>query len=283
MSIAGLGTHHRPDDTGRIRQRVAGAAATGLARRTWRRIRRRPSRRPRSARSTCRSDPGTGTAVHRGVHGAVDVGIVEHDERRLAAQLEQRRLEVTSRLLGDDAAYARGPGEVHPAHGGVGNDRLGDTVRVLRAAGQEVEHPGGQARLVQDLGDDRMSPRAGLRRTEDDGVTAHDGIGDGPGRQDSRAIPRRHAEHDPGRLADRHEQRPGLVSRDRLALDLRNKTSGLAEKLRGEEGIEAGPQLRRTHFGHHRLTVPERLALARASGAMTLNFRRWTSMTVSRN
>ena len=157
------------------------------------------------------------------------------------------------RLLGDDAADLGGAGEVDPAHRRMRDDRLDDAVGVLRGAGEEVEHAGGQARLVQDLGDDRVGARAGLRRAEDDGVAAHDGVGDGAGRQDAGAVPRRHAEHDAGGLAHGHRQRAGLVGRDGLALDLRGEAGGLAEELRGEEDVEAGPELRGAHLGHHRL------------------------------
>ena len=38
-----------------------------------------------------------------GLHRFVEVGVVEHDQRRLAAKFEQRRLQMASRDLGDDA------------------------------------------------------------------------------------------------------------------------------------------------------------------------------------
>ena len=41
------------------------------------------------------------SAEHRRVDRGVEVGVVEHDQRRLAAELEQRRLEMTRRQLGD--------------------------------------------------------------------------------------------------------------------------------------------------------------------------------------
>ena len=43
-------------------------------------------------------------AERRRLHRFVDVGIVEHDQRRLAAELEQDRLEIARRGLGDDPA-----------------------------------------------------------------------------------------------------------------------------------------------------------------------------------
>ena len=50
----------------------------------------------------------------RQVDGHVDVGVVEDDERRLAAELQRDRLEVAPRRrLHDEAADLGGPGERH--------------------------------------------------------------------------------------------------------------------------------------------------------------------------
>ena len=78
--------------------------------------------------------PGIGEGAEGGgVDRLVDVGVVEDDQRRLAAQLEQHRLQVARRGLGDDAADARGAGEVDAAHLRVGDQRLDDLGRVLPA------------------------------------------------------------------------------------------------------------------------------------------------------
>jgi hypothetical protein len=58
---------------------------------------------------------GKGGRFDRGV----EVGVVEHDDRVLAAQFQQHRLQVPGRLLGDDAADLGRAGKVNAAHGRV--------------------------------------------------------------------------------------------------------------------------------------------------------------------
>ena len=74
-------------------------------------------------------------AEARGVGGGVEVGVGEHDLRRLAAELEQAALEVLGALRGDDPPDARGAGEVHAPHRRVGDQLVDDVGRVLGARG----------------------------------------------------------------------------------------------------------------------------------------------------
>ena len=62
----------------------------------------------------------------------VEVGVVEHDQRRLAAELQQHGLEVPRRGLGDDPADAGRAGEVDPPHRRVRDQRLDHLGGVLR-------------------------------------------------------------------------------------------------------------------------------------------------------
>ncbi len=76
--------------------------------------------------------------VHEGTEGrgsdrCVDIGVVEHDHRRLAAEFEQDRLEIFRRDLRDDAADPRRAGEVDAAHGGMADQRLDQRRRRLPA------------------------------------------------------------------------------------------------------------------------------------------------------
>ncbi len=57
------------------------------------------------------------TLVHEGPEGGgldrlVEIGVLQHDQRRLAAQLQQAGLEVGGGPLGDDAAHRGRAGEV---------------------------------------------------------------------------------------------------------------------------------------------------------------------------
>ena len=54
----------------------------------------------------------------RSGRGGIEVGVVEYEERRFAAQLQQRGLEMLRRDLSDDAPHRRRTGKVDAAHGG---------------------------------------------------------------------------------------------------------------------------------------------------------------------
>ena len=69
--------------------------------------------------------------VHEGAESGgldrlVEVGVVEDDERRLAAKLQQRGLQMARRDLGDDPPDARRTGEIDAAHRRIGDQRLDD-------------------------------------------------------------------------------------------------------------------------------------------------------------
>ena len=76
---------------------------------------------------------GAGDRLERGLH----VHVVEHDHRRLAAELEVHALERVGRRLGDPLAGAGRAGERDHVHVGVGHERR---ARGLAVAGDHVEH-----------------------------------------------------------------------------------------------------------------------------------------------
>ena len=69
----------------------------------------------------------------------VEVGVPQHDDRRLAAELEQHALEVAAGLLGDDPADLGRPGEVDPPGGRVGDQLVDDVGGVGRVVGDQVD------------------------------------------------------------------------------------------------------------------------------------------------
>ena len=79
----------------------------------------------------------------------LEVDVVQHQQRGVAAELEVHPLEV---LGGEGADRPAGPGRAgegdHP-HGPLHDERLAD----VGAAGQDVQDPVGQARLGEDLGE----------------------------------------------------------------------------------------------------------------------------------
>ena len=93
--------------------------------------------------------------------GRVEVGVGEHDLRRLAAELEQAALEVLGALDGDDPADPRGAREVHPPHRRVGDQRVDDLRRRPPRVGDEVD----RARRKPGVVDARARRRRGCAGT----------------------------------------------------------------------------------------------------------------------
>ena len=80
--------------------------------------------------------------------GLVEVGVVEHHHRRLAAELEQHALEVLARLLGDDPPHAGRAGEVDPPDQRMRDQLVDDLRRVGRLVDDQVHdaRPGSRRR-----------------------------------------------------------------------------------------------------------------------------------------
>jgi len=79
-----------------------------------------------------------------GTHRVLDVGVLKDNERRLAAEFEQHRLEIARRYLGDDAADARRAREVDAAHRRMRDHCLDDLAGIGGIVGEHVEHAGGR-------------------------------------------------------------------------------------------------------------------------------------------
>ena len=108
------------------------------------------------------------------------------------------RLSVCDAELGHALAGAGGAGERHHVDVGVGGDGLADR---RAGAGDEVEHAGGQADVVDDLGEDEGVERRDLAGLEHDGAAGGHGVGDLGGDLVQRVVPRRDAADDADRLA----------------------------------------------------------------------------------
>ena len=142
-------------------------------------------------------------AESRGGDRFVEVGVVEHDQRRLAAEFEQRRLEMARRQLGDLPPDAGRAGEVDPPHRRVGDQRLDDARSVGGRVADDIDDAFAEPRLAAGFADQAMDVRTDFRALEHDGVAAGERRGDRPHAEDHRRVPRRDAEHDADRLAQR--------------------------------------------------------------------------------
>ena len=131
--------------------------------------------------------PGTGG------RRSLDVGVLEHDQRAVAAEFEHGPLQQPARGLTDDASGRRRSGERDHPDVRILDERLAD----LGAAGDDVQDAGGQARLLEEA---RDQDAAGDGRVEI--ALQHHGVPEGkrrserPHREDDREVPRRdHADH----------------------------------------------------------------------------------------
>ena len=214
-----------------------------------------------------------------GVGGGLEVGVGEHDLRRLAAQLEQAAREVLGALEGDELADLGGAGEVHAAGRGVRDQLVDDVGGVVGRVDDQVDGAGGQAGVDERADDRGVRARALLGGLQHDGVAVGERGRDRAGAEDHRRVPGRHADDDPRGLADAHGERARHVGGDDLADHGVRLRGGLAQHAGGEVAVEHAPPERAADLlGHdagdvgrglHQLVgggVEERAALARGRG-----------------
>ncbi|EHK78845.1 hypothetical protein SM0020_06717 [Sinorhizobium meliloti CCNWSX0020] len=154
----------------------------------------------------------------------MQIGIIEHGERVLAAHLQLVLAIVLDRGDGDPLSRRGGAGEGDRLDVRAVEHRLAED-RAL--AHDEGQHTLGQACAVEDIDDRPRTARNQLGRLEDDGVAVAERRGDLPGGNGDREVPRRDDADDPCRLVGDLDADPRPDRRD----DLTRKTQGLA----GEE------------------------------------------------
>ena len=191
--------------------------------------------------------------------GRLDVGVVEDDDRRLAAELEVGALEVLGGRRGDLHAGAYGAGDRHQLRDRVLDQRTAG----VAVAGDDVHHAGRED-LVADLAEQDGRGRGGVGRLDDEGVAGGERGRDLPDGHHQRVVPRRHLGDDADRLAPhvrrvarevlagatgprargRRRRRSDLVDRRRELLG-----RGEAERLAGVLALDpdelVGPRLHR--------------------------------------
>ncbi len=190
------------------------------------------------------------------LHGFIEVGIVQHDKRRLAAQFQQGGLQVASRGLADDLADARRSGEIHAPHRRMGDQRIDDLRRVGRRVCDHIDDARCQAGVVQHLPDQAVRGRADLGGLENNRVAAGQWHGDRADAENDRTIPRRNAQNDTSRLANGQRQGSRFVGWNHFAGDVRGHRGRFAQNVRREVRIEFGPTGGSAGFlCHHRCEI----------------------------
>ena len=113
-----------------------------------------------------------GVAVFRG-HCAGDslseIGVVENDKRRVAAELERKLLHRVGALPIEHLADCSRAGEGQLAHPAIVADHLAYGRRIL--GGHDVEHARRNAGIERELGDGKCAERRLSRRLDHDGAS----------------------------------------------------------------------------------------------------------------
>ena len=164
-------------------------------------------------------------AAHHAVDGLVDRRIVEHDVRRLAAELERQLLARARELLLDLLADFGAAGERDLREVLVRDERCPGAA----VAGDDVDDARRQPRLLEDLAEPQGRERRRLRGLQHDGVAACERWRNLPRRHQQREVPRDH-------LAD-DAQRLGLAAGER-EVELVGPTCVVEEVLRRERNVD---------------------------------------------
>ena len=179
-------------------------------------------------------DPRRGGAVLPRVEVAADldrlrdrgrVGVVEHDHRRLAAELEVDVLDRVGRVLRDQLAGGRVAGERDERDRRMAHERVADRDAVAR---HDLEHAGRQHLLGQ-LDEAQHRQRRLLGRLDDLDVAGGERRPHLPDRHEERVVPRADAGDDPERLAADHRRVALDVLGGRLALEVPRRAREEAE------------------------------------------------------
>ena len=132
--------------------------------------------------------------VHGLLHGGIEVGVREDQERRLAAELQGDRREVRAGRGGDELAGGDRAGERDPSDVGMGDESgaglLADPLHHVEGA---VGHPG----VARDVREQRGGERSPFRWLRDHGVPGRERRRDPPRGEHQRRVPRRDHDGDP--------------------------------------------------------------------------------------
>ena len=167
---------------------------------------------------------------HRAVDGGGDVGVLEDEEGGVAAELHRHPQQLLGRLLDELPAHGGGTREGQLAQARVADDRLADGTRVRGR--HDVEDAVGQARLLENAGEQEHRQGRLVGGLDDHGAAGRDGRPDLAGAHREREVPRRDHQGRADRLL--HRQQPRRAVRgDRVA-------TGDAHGLLGEPAEELG-------------------------------------------
>ena len=179
--------------------------------------------------------------------GRVEVGIVEHDERRVATEFERQLLQRRRALLHQDASDRGRSGEGQLANHRRIAQRLADGDRVLLVRRDDVEHARREPGALREFGEGERRQRCLLGGLDDDRAAGRERRRHLARDHRVREVPRRDRGGDADRLLQ-HQQPPVVGDcRDGVAVD--------------PLGLFGEPLDERRPVGHFAAALGERLAL----------------------
>ncbi len=192
-----------------------------------------------------------GVAVFRGdgaIDRGVEIGVVEHDEGRVAAQFERDFFHRAGALPHQELADLGRAGEGQLAHDGIRGEFAADRGS---SAGDDVEHAAGQARALGERGDGERRERRLLGRLDDDGAAGGQRRRDLARDHRDREIPRRDRGADANRLLQREQALVAPGARDRVAIDALGLLGEPFDERRAIGDLALGLGQRLALFAHH--------------------------------
>ena len=181
----------------------------------------------------------------------VEVGVRQHDERRIAAKLHRAADHVLGCLRQQEAANLGGSGEGELAHSRILEHRLDDLGRSLRR--DDVDDPLGDARLLQQVGHGQRRERGFGGGLQNHGAAGRHCRPNLPGGHRRRKIPRGDQHRDADRLV-LNQDPVGAARRDGERTDIANRFfREPAEELGRVSNLTAGLGKRLSILPHHQL------------------------------
>ncbi len=186
-------------------------------------------------------------------HGLVQIGVVEHQEGRVAAQFQGHLLDVLGAVGHQLAAHLGGAGEAHFAHHRRAGDGVGDG---RRGAGDDIDDTGGDAGALGQLGQREGGIGGGAGGLDHHGAARRQGGAGLAGDHRRREVPRRDRGGHTDGLLDHDDVLAGLGAGDGVAVGAAGFLGEPLDKGRGVGDFALGFRQRLALFqGHQRAQV----------------------------
>ena len=166
---------------------------------------------------------------------AIEVGVIEDDDRAVAAEFHQLRL--AGGALADQLSGRRTAGEADRVGAGIGDDLVADDGA---RAGHEVEDARRQVRLLDCAHQRDRHQRGRWGGRPDDGIAGGEPRRDVLDRYVHREIPWRHHGIDAARAIEGHHPLAGVLRRDRVAFEILDQVGGEVEAVDRLADLEIG-------------------------------------------